>query len=166
MNPHNITRVARALGERLARIDPGNAAAWAAGTGDFIQRWERAIAGWEERARPLAGMRVVCHHRSWIYLEDWLGLREVATLEPLPGIPPTTSHLSELLAGLGTDGKGAEVIIRAPFQNAKPSEWLQERTGIPAVVLPLTVGGTDGANDLFGLFDDVIGRLLQAGGRP
>lgn len=166
MNPHNITRVARALGERLALIAPADAAFWARGTEDFIRRWEQAISGWEERARPLEGMRVVCHHMSWIYLEDWLGLREVATLEPVPGIPPTTSHLSSLLAELGSDGNGADVIIRAPFQNAKPSEWLQERTGIPAMMLPLTVGGTDRAGDLFGLFDDVIDRLLEAAAGP
>jgi zinc/manganese transport system substrate-binding protein len=108
------------------------------------------------------GERVVCHHRSWIYLEDWLGLEEVATLEPVPGIPPTASHLSSLLSELGTDGNGADVIIRAPFQSAKASEWLQERTGIPAVMLPLTVGGSDGADDLFGLFDDVLDRLIAA----
>ena len=116
---------------------------------------------WEARALPLAGKRVVCHHKSWIYLEDWLSLDEVATLEPVPGIPPTTAHLSALLSGLGSDGSGADFIIRAPFQSDKASSWLEERTGIPAVMLPLTVGGTDAADNLFNLFDDIIDRLLQ-----
>jgi zinc/manganese transport system substrate-binding protein len=166
MNPHNIVLVARALGERMAALDPGNAAAYAAGTENFLLRWEAAIPVWEARAAPLAGKRVVCHHKSWVYLEDWLQLEEVATLEPVPGIPPTTAHLSALLAQLGTDGSGADAIIRAPFQSAKASEWLQEKTGIPAVMLPLTVGGSDGADDLFRLFDDVLDRLYaaQAGG--
>jgi len=162
MNPYNIALVAAALGERMAALDPENAAAYAAGTEDFLLRWNAAIAVWEERAAPLAGERVVCHHKSWVYLEDWLQLEEVATLEPVPGIPPTTAHLSKLLAQLGTDGSGADAIIRAPFQSAKASEWLQEQTGIPAVMLPLTVGGSDGADDLFGLFDDVLDRLLAA----
>jgi zinc/manganese transport system substrate-binding protein len=160
MNPHNIALVAAALGERMAVLDPDNAAAYAAGTVDFLARWEAAITIWEARAAPLVGERVVCHHKSWIYLEDWLQLDEVATLEPVPGIPPTTAHLSALLKQLGTDGSGADVIIRSPFQSAKASEWLQDKTGIPAVMLPLTVGGSDGADDLFGLFDDVIDRLL------
>jgi len=162
MNPHNITLVARALGERMALIDPANAAAYASGTEKFLARWNDSITAWEERSKVLKGRRVVCHHRSWIYLEDWLGLEEVATLEPVPGIPPTASHLSSLLSELGTDGSGANVIIRAPFQSARASEWLQERSGIPAVMLPLTVGGSDGADDLFGLFDDVLDRLLAA----
>jgi len=160
MNPHNIALVARAVGERLAGIDPGNAAVYTARTTDFLARWKEAIAGWESRAAPLAGERVVCHHKSWVYLEDWLQLEEVATLEPVPGIPPTTAHLSALLQQLGTDGSGADVIIRSPFQSPKPSEWLQKKTGIPAVMLPLTVGGTEEAHDLFGLFDDVLNRLL------
>jgi zinc/manganese transport system substrate-binding protein len=161
MNPHNIGRVARALGERMALIDPDNAPAYAAGMEDFLERWEKAVSAWEERARPLRGKRVVCHHTSWIYLEDWLMLEEVATLEPVPGIPPTASHLSDLLEELGTDGSGADAIIRAPFQSAKASDWLETRTGIPAVMLPLTVGGSEGAGDLFGLFDDILDRLLN-----
>jgi zinc/manganese transport system substrate-binding protein len=165
MNPHNIARVARALGDRLAQLDDANAQAYRDRTEAFLQRWRQATADWERRAAPLRGKRVVCHHQSWIYLEDWLGLVEVATLEPVPGIPPTTAHLSGLLAELGSGGEGAEAIIRAPFQSAKASHWLEERTGIPAVLLPLTVGGTDGATDLFGLFDDVIDRLLTAQSR-
>jgi zinc/manganese transport system substrate-binding protein len=57
---------------------------------------------------------------------------------------------------------GADVIVRAPYQDAKPSQWLAERTGITAVVLPLSVGGTDGATDLFSLYDDIVDRLLGA----
>ena len=57
------------------------------------------------------------------------------------------------------------MIIRAPYQHGKSSEWLSERTGIPAIVLPLTVGGTDGATDLFTLFDDIIARLTRGHGR-
>jgi zinc/manganese transport system substrate-binding protein len=160
MNPHNIALVAQGLSQRMAQLDPDHAADYESGLADFLQRWDAAVAGWEERARPLRGSRVVCHHKSWVYLEDWLGLNEVGTLEPVPGIPPTASHLSSLLEALGADGTGADAIIRSPFQSPKPSEWLQERTGIPAVMLPLTVGGSERAQDLFSLFEDVVDRLL------
>jgi len=160
MNPHNITRVAQALGERMGLLDPDNADAYRRGTEAFTARWTRAIARWEQQAAPLAGSRVVTHHLSWIYLADWLQLEEVATLEPVPGVPPTAGHLSALLSELGNDGTGADFIVRAPFQSDKASHWLAERTGIPAVMLPLTVGGSEAAGDLFGLFDDVLARLL------
>lgn len=157
-NPHNISRIATALGERMAQLDAANADAYRAGLDDFLKRWDAAISGWEARTAPLKGKRVITHHKSWAYLEDWLGLQEVGNLEPVPGLPPTASHLSELLGQFGHGG--ADFIIRAPFQDDKPSTWLSERSGIPALVLPLTVGGSDKATNLFSLFDDMLDRLL------
>jgi len=161
MNPHNILVISSELGSRMALLDPANEQLYQQQAEKFRSRWQAAIEAWEKRALPLNGRRVVCHHKSWIYLEDWLNLEEVATLEPVPGIPPTQAHLSELLALLGSNGTGADLIIRAPFQSDKASLWLEDRTGIPAVMLPLTVGGSEAAQNLFSLFDDILDRLLQ-----
>jgi len=161
-NPYNMLLVADVMTERLVELDINNAEYYQQNLVDFRQRWTDAIANWEERAAVLRGKRVIAHHNSWIYLEDWLGLNEVATLEAVSGIPPTASHLGSLLEQYGDHG--ADFIIRAPFQSEKPSKWLSERTGIPAVLLPLTVGGTDEATNLFTWFDDIINRLLNAGG--
>lgn len=160
-NPHNIILVAEALTARLVELDAGNADAYQGYLADFRQRWMAAIGEWEQRASSLNGKKVIAHHKSWIYLENWLGLEELATLEPVSGIPPTASHLGSLLDRYGENG--ADFIIRAPYQSEKASNWLSERSGIPAVLLPLTVGGTDEASDLFKWFDDIINRLLSAG---
>jgi zinc/manganese transport system substrate-binding protein len=162
INPHNIARVAKVLGERLQILDPGNAAEYASRLADFLDRWNVAVARWESMAAPLRGKRLVAHHKSFVYLEEWLGLSELATLEPLPGIPPTSSHLADLLDMLGKDGTGADFIIRESYQNPKASEWLSRQTGISAVMLPMTVGGSPQATDLFTLFDDILQRLLGA----
>lgn len=161
-NPHNIALIAEALGKRMAELDPPQADSYQERTAAFLSRWHASIEEWERRAEPLRGKRVIPHHTSWVYLEDWLGLVEVATLEPVPGVPPTAAHLSDLLARVGAEGGGADFIIRSPYQPDKPSLWLSERTGIPAIVLPLSVGGTPGAKDLFGMFDDLVERLLGA----
>ena len=108
---------------------------------------------------------MISHHKSWIYLETWLGLVEVATLEPVPGIPPTATHLSSLLNRF-PDTRSADFIVRASFQGEKASNWLSERTGIPAIMLPATIDGSDRATDLFKYFDDILERLLSANGQP
>ncbi len=144
LNPLNIRKVAQPLSERLAKLDPAHQAYYADRLADFLSRWDAAIKRWEAMAAPLRGKRLVAHHKSFVYLEDWLGLKELATLEPLPGIPPTSAHLAELLDMLGTDGKGADFIIRAAYQSPKASEWLSQRTGIPALSVPTTIGGSDG----------------------
>lgn len=158
-NPHNIKLVAEAMTGRMIELDAGNADIYRQRLADFGQRWTVALTAWEERASVLRGKRVIVHHKSWVYLEDWLGLKELATLEPVAGIPPTAKHLAKLLARF-PDSDSADFIIRAPFQSEKPSDWLSERTGIPAVLLPLTVGGSDQAADLFKFFDDILDRLL------
>jgi len=161
-NPHNIAAVAKALRTKLVSLDPENAAIYEAGFVSFSERWMIAIADWESEAAALRGTRVITHHKSWVYLERWLGLSEAANLEAVPGLPPTAAHLSRLTSQFG-DG-GADVIIYSPYQDSKAAEWLSERTGINAVLLPLTVGGTENATDLFSLFDDIIDRLLGVTG--
>jgi len=158
-NPHNITVIAAALSKRMQQLDPENKDTIAAQAADFSNRWEDAITSWEEKAAPLRGKQAITHHKSWVYLERWLGIEEVANLEAVPGLPPTTAHLSKLVSQF-SDG-GADFIIRSTYQDDRPSNWLEDRTGIEAVMLPLTVGGTDNATDLFALFNDIIDRLLQ-----
>ncbi|KAF0202076.1 MAG: zinc/manganese transport system substrate-binding [Gallionellaceae bacterium] len=163
-NPHiqtsatNFLPIAQALSARLAELDPVNAAFYRSRLQDFTQRWQAAIARWEKQAAPLKGQPIVMQHKAFPYLSAWLGLKEVATLEPKPGMEPSVAHLSKVLEQL--QRQPAKMVVRAAYQNPKPSEWIAERAHISAVVLPFSVGGTDGAKDLFGLFDDTIARLL------
>ncbi|MDM0115945.1 zinc ABC transporter substrate-binding protein [Variovorax sp. J22R133] len=162
-DPRNIAVVAAALGARLQQIDPSHAADYAKAQADFTQRWQQAMTRWSTQAAPLKGVSVVSQHNAFVYLYDWLGLKEVAVLEPKPGVEPTASHLQGVQATL--KDKPARMVIHAAYQDPRPSEWLSKNTGIPVVKLPFTVGGTEGAKDLFGLFDDTVARLL-AGAKP
>ena len=158
LDPRNMAKIAAALGERMAQLDPADADNYRARSKAFLERWQQAIARWEKEATPLKGMAVVVYHRNLTYLNQWLGIRTVSELEPKPGLPPTTAHLSELLAHLQKNP--AQAVVRAAYNEPRAAEWLSERAKIPAVMLPFTVGGTDKAKDLFGLFDDTLARLL------
>ncbi|MDB5799971.1 MAG: periplasmic solute-binding protein [Rhodocyclales bacterium] len=158
-DPRNIALVANALTRRLMQIDPDNVAFYQGRYQDFAARWKSAIQRWEKDAAPLRGMPVVVQHKAYPYLENWLGLNELATLEPKPGVEPTSSHLSEVLALL--QRQPAKLVMRSAYNDARGADWLAERAKIPAVVLPFTVGGSDRAKDLFGLFDDTIAQLLK-----
>jgi len=160
LDPRRIYVVAKALDARLAQLDPANAAAYQQRLADFNTRWLAAMNKWKAEAAPLRGRKVVVHHISWVYLWDWLGMDQIGALEPKPGVPPTSGHLAELISIAKT--QGVSVIISAAYQDPKPAQWLKERTGVPAVVLPFTVGGDAQAKDLFGLYDSTIDKLLQA----
>jgi zinc/manganese transport system substrate-binding protein len=158
LDPHNIARVAAALAQRMAQLDSGAGASYQARASAFLERWEQATARWERAAAPLKGMALVVHHRDMLYLINWLGMREVAALEPKPGLPPSAAHLSELLAQIAR--MPARAVVRSAYSDPRPGDWLAERARIPAITLPFTVGGTERAQDLFGLFDDTLSRLL------
>jgi zinc/manganese transport system substrate-binding protein len=157
-DPRNIAKVATAMAERFQTLDPEFATYYAMRYADFAARWQAAVERWTAAAEPLRGTAVVTHHKSWVYMITWLGLREVGTLEPKPGVPPSTSHLANLLGQL--EGENVRIIVRSAYENSRGSHWLAERTGVTAEVLPHTVGSVEGTDDLFAVFDVMIERLL------
>ena len=102
--------------------------------------WRAAITRWEREGAPLKGTPIVVQHKAFTYLIAWLGLDTVATLEPKPGVEPTTASLTEVLALL--QRKPAKMVLRAAYQGDRASLWLAERAKLVPVVLPFTVGGT------------------------
>jgi zinc/manganese transport system substrate-binding protein len=162
LNPHNIALVARALTDRLKTADAANADAYQTRFDAFSQKWRHAIQRWETEAAELKGVSMVTHHKSFTYLLAWLGMQKAATLEAKPGVPPSTSHLQSLLQTLNENP--ARLIIRTPYDPEDASEWLSEKTGTPARVLPFTVGGDAESGDLFALFDRTITLLKRANG--
>jgi len=142
----------------MVQLDPGETVHYRANARAFLERWQQASARWEKEGAPLKGMPIVVYHKDMTYLVRWLGLREVGSLEPKPGLPPTASHLSELLAKLGRDP--AKAVVRSAYSHPRAPQWLSERAKIPSLTLPFTVGGSERAKDLFGLFDDTLVRLL------
>jgi zinc/manganese transport system substrate-binding protein len=160
LDPHGVAAVARALTARLAALDAPNAAFYQARGADFQTRWQQGIARWEARAAPLKGVEVVVIHRDQAYLCHWLGLHELAAIEPKPGVPPSAGYLAQLVGKLGATPP--RMILRNAYNDPKAADWLAERIHVPVVLLPYTVGGTPEAKDLFSLFDDTVTRLLGA----
>jgi zinc/manganese transport system substrate-binding protein len=160
LHPQNILLVARELTKRLESIDATNAAFYRGRLKGFTSRWNQAMENWKEKASSLKGKTVVVHHRAFSYFLNWLDIKAVASLEPKPGIPPTTSHLEGLLQQL--KAKSADLIIRTPYEPDKASAWLSGKTAIPAVVLPYTIDGVAESGSLFALFDRSISLFKGA----
>ncbi len=160
LDPRNISTVASALSERMAAVDPPNAAYYATRGADFQSRWQQAMARWQTMAAPLKRVPVVVIHKDQVYLAHWLGLEQVAAIEPKPGVPPSAGHLANLVTQL--QATPPRMILRNAYNDPKAPNWLAERVNAPVVTLPFSVGGSSGAKDLFGLFDDTLAQLLGA----
>jgi zinc/manganese transport system substrate-binding protein len=158
LDPRNIERVAVALAQRMASLDGREAGNYEAREKAFLERWREASKRWEQQGAPLKGIGVIVYHKNLTYLIHWLGMRELGALEPKPGLPPTTAHLTALLEQQKQNP--AKAVVRAAYNEPRAAEWLAERANIPSIVVPFTVGGSEAAKDLFGLYEDTITRLL------
>ncbi|MEQ1491241.1 MAG: zinc ABC transporter substrate-binding protein [Terricaulis sp.] len=168
-NPHvqgdarNMIPISRAMAQRFAQLDATNAETYRTRQADFERRWNAALQRWAQRAAPLRGTPILVQHRSWPYLVNWLGLRDLGALEPQVGVPPSSGHLARMLQQQQTNP--ARFVIRSAYEDGRPSEFIAQRAHIPAVMLPYTVGGTPAATNLFTLYDDTITRLLAGIGQ-
>jgi zinc/manganese transport system substrate-binding protein len=157
-DPRNMRAVAAELAKRLAALDPSHAAGYQQRVQAFDQALVAAMAKMQAQAAPLKGVAFVSYHKAWIYLANWLGMSEVANIEPKPGVPPGSAYIAELLDKIPS--LKAKMIVYAAYEDPKPSQFVADKSHLPAVMLPFTVGGDDAAKDIIGFYQDTVNRLL------
>ncbi len=118
------------------------------------------IGGWLAEAMPFRGRKLVCYHKNWIYFTTLFGLETAGFVETKPGIPPTARHVAELVERIEQEKIG--VLLAANYFERHKPELIAERTGIAAVVVPMSVAGEPGVDTYFDLVDLWIARLKAA----
>jgi zinc/manganese transport system substrate-binding protein len=164
-SPYNMLQIAAALTARLSALSPANKTLFESNYRQLQQSFEAALTRWQPEIDSLKNKKMVVHHDYWLYLEKWLQLDRVAVLEPQPGLPPSSTHLSGLIETLRRNK--ADVIFYAGYNDKKPAEWLSSRTGIPVVSAPATVEKWQEKNALILWYETVL-RQLSGGmhGKP
>jgi ABC-type Zn uptake system ZnuABC Zn-binding protein ZnuA len=192
VDPLNGLRVSASIRDKLAALRPAEAEAFRARQRAFAERLLARLAGatlasgrdpdelaraledgavpadqlggWLGAARPLAGVAVVEDHAAWIYFARRFGLEIVATLEPKPGIAPTTGHLASVVETV--QQRGAKLILVSPYFDVRHARWVAERTGARVVELAHQTGAREGAADYLGMIDYNLRAALEplAGG--
>lgn len=126
LDPVRMAEAAGALAERFAELRPAQARAFRDNAAAFAAAVEARLPGW--KARSAAAPGIVLFHEDALYLADRLGVVIHGYLEPLPGIPPTASHLNTLVREL--QGR-AGVVIHADFHPAQGPAFLGRELGWP-----------------------------------
>ena len=85
-------------------------------------------------------------HKSWSYVADAFGLEVVATVEPVPGIPPTARHLSELVSTAKARKVG--VLIQEPYFSADAGKFLGREAGMRVVTAASSCDSPDAGSYL------------------
>lgn len=157
LDPHNIIPLSSAVAARYALIDPEGAALYESNLSVFRTEWKKRLAAWDSRLSGLRGIKAVSYHSLYNYFARRYGIMLVGTVEPLPGIPPSSRHMESLVER--SRAEKLTLVLQDVYNPAGPSRMLAGKTGARLVVLPHDVGSVPEANDLFGLFDSIAGRL-------
>lgn len=158
-DPRNLLEVAQALAAELQQRQPAEKAAIAQRLAGFESAWQAGIARWTQQAAPLKAKQVAGQHSSFGYLWRWLGIRQIADLEPKPGMAPTPGHLQGLLDGLRKQALAGVVV--SSYQDPRAGRWLSGQTAAPLIVLPATVDEQAGQAELIRWMDGIVGNLVQ-----
>ena len=138
-DPRAAVRILRAIAERMGATDPENADVYKRNAARAVAELQALVDAEAKRFRSLPDVKrgVVCYHESFPYLLDWLGLTQVETIEPKPGIPPTPGHVALVLKTMRA--KKTRVIFQQDFYPKKTSERLAALADGVVVVID---GGT------------------------
>jgi len=161
MDPVNARTVAMHITEAFCKLDSRSCETYQANLKKFTEALDAKLAEWQRTLLPYKGQRVVAYHNSWPYFAERFGLKIDLFLEPKPGIPPTPSHLAEVITRMKEEKD--RVIFVEPFLNRKTAEAVAKNTG--AVVLdvcqfPGGVKGTEGG--YIQLMDYLVNGLAKA----
>jgi zinc/manganese transport system substrate-binding protein len=159
-DPKALEVVANHLADVFSRLDPANAADYAANAKAFHEKMEASLEKWEKDMEPYKGASIVTYHKNFIYFIDRFGLKEFGNVEPKPGIPPSPRHISELAEAMKR--AGIKVVVYQPYYSADASNQVAKRAGGVAVEVANEVGGMPGTNDVFTKFDKLVSSVAGA----
>jgi len=160
LDPENVKMVAYNIAKRLSELSPGNAPYFQENLASFNKKMDEKMAEWNKKMEPFKGRKIAIYHRSWPYFVNRFGLVVACELEPKPGIPPSPTHLKEVIDIMKRDKVG--VILMEVFYDEKPAQFVASQTGAKVIVVPNSVGGTKEANDYIGLMDTIVNKLADA----
>src|ERR1700693_667453 len=159
LDPFNGKMIAQNIYEGLVQADPSQAAYFKNNLDQFNIQLDKKIKEWDQSMAPYRGTKVVTYHRSWTYFANPFGLQVIGEVEPLPGIPPSPSHLARLADNMVKEK--VKVILMEPFYSDNGPEFLARNTGARVVVLPSSVGGREEVKTYFDLFDYDLRKLEE-----
>ena len=159
LDPANARPMTQTILDGLARLAPDAREAFGRNRARFLEQLDAGLQRWTAAMAPHRGARVVAFHDSWPYFARRFGLVVAATVEPVPGVPPTPASLAALTAGMKA---GIRILIVEPSTSRAVADRVAASSRARVVTLVPSVGGDPEARDYLTLFDVNVRRLAEA----
>jgi zinc/manganese transport system substrate-binding protein len=159
LDPDNIPIIAKAITKRLSELDPVNQTYYEANNKELYTLWQQNMKIWDEKLKPFKGEKVVEYHKIFDYFLHHFGFTIVGTIEPLPGIPPTTKHIAEVEKLI--EREHVKFILQDVYNPQDASLYLSKRLNVKLIVLPHDVGAVKEADNVFNVFNEIVRRMTN-----
>jgi zinc/manganese transport system substrate-binding protein len=161
VDPENAKLVAQRIAEAFCALDEKSCDTFRANLKKFTDEIDAKLPQWQKQLEPFKGQQVVAYHNSWLYFGNRFGLKIDLFLEPKPGVPPTPTHLAQVILKMKEDK--VHVIIVDPYLDRRTAEKVAERTGAKVVDVSQFPGGVKGTETGYiALMDYLIQAIARA----
>lgn len=165
-NPHywvtreNIHIVVENIVKGLSRVSPNDADSFDRNKQAYLKKVDEVFDELHKKLEPFKGTKVIQYHQSWDYFCSEFGLEIVGSLEPKPGIPPSASHLKEVVETARR--KAVKLMLIEPYYPNRPVEFVARETGAEVLRLPFYVGGRKGVVTFLDNLTYNVNQIVEA----
>lgn len=157
LDPRNTPILADAIFELLVELDGSKKSEYEKNLAAFKSSWQSNLDRWSSAMSAKKGLRVIQYHDIFAYFNRAYGLVNIETIEPYPGLAPSSKHTKKLLDIISSGG--ADLIVHDVYHNIKTAQYLSSKGGIRIAVVPHDVGSMDSMSSLEAMFDYIVNAI-------
>ena len=157
LDPNNILVIADKIKTFLLYLDFENKESYETNYKNFVKNWKEKMQIWAQKMESKKGTKVLQYHANMAYFINAYGLQSIATIEPLPGVPPSSKHTMSLIELIKKEKPYA--ILHDVYHTTKTAEFLKNKTGIKILLMPHDIDALDDVESLEAIFDHLVGAM-------
>ncbi len=157
-DPHVVLIMAKAIEKKLAQIDPSHETAYKTNLANFTKEWQAYLTKYDANMQMCKTKKVVQYHELFNYFLREYNIKSYGTIEPLPGIAPSSKHTLALIQTMRENG--VKTILQDVYHERKTAKFIAAKTGARVAIIPHDLGA-DGSKTLQEFYNKIANRICK-----
>jgi len=157
LDPKNTLLLADVIKQFLISIDAEHKDVYEKNYDGFSKMWSKKMDEWSQKMSDKKGIKVIQFHDNLAYFNKAYGIKNIGTIEPLPGIPPSSKHTIATIELIKEEHPCC--ILHDVYHSTKTAEFISEKTGVKVTLMPHDIEALESIDNLSALFDYLTGAI-------
>jgi len=157
-DPHMVPLIAKAIADKLVKIDNNNAQKYEKNLEVFLTEWKSYLERFDTKMNECKDKKVVQYHELFNYFLQRYNYKSYGNIEPLPGIAPSSKHTIATLNIIKKNG--IKLILQDVYHEHKTAKFIASKTDARVAVVPHDMGA-DGSKTLEGFYNNIAKQLCR-----